>query len=253
MDMPSPARESSAGVETRRKGVLRYIELAALFRRRIETGEWARDGQIPTVKELAQTCGVARETIRQALGVLEDERLIERHRARGTFVTGGEKKDLWCEIHADYFGILQTREGADIELLSEARNASAPHEIDFGRSAGAYRHLRRRHRRLGEPYLVTSVFIAEPLVERIPRSAFTRKTALKILADIPSIDIARIEQTMTIGSADMEIAELLDMTLNAPVALVDRYALGADGELLLLSNGTYRGDIVRLNIKLKGG
>jgi predicted transcriptional regulator len=63
-----------------RSAVSRYIQLTTLFRRRIESGQWPVDQQIPTVEALALECGVARATIRQALGVLEDEKLIERYR-----------------------------------------------------------------------------------------------------------------------------------------------------------------------------
>ena len=44
------------------------------------------DSQIPTVDELAEECGVARLTIRQALDQLESDGIIQRFRAKGTFV-----------------------------------------------------------------------------------------------------------------------------------------------------------------------
>jgi GntR family transcriptional regulator len=238
-------------IDLHRRGVLRYVQLAALFRRKIETGEWSKGAQIPTVIELADECGVARETIRQALNILQREGLIERHRAKGTFVTGGQREQLWLELSTNYFGLLQARDGAEIEVISEVRRTNISGAIEFGRPMTSYRHLKRRHWRKGEPYLLADVFIAEELVKLIPRSAFTRKTALKIIADVPDVDLADIEQTMSIGAADMEMAELLQMQLNAPVAYVDRYALSSKGDLLLFARGAYRGDVVRLNIKLK--
>ncbi|HTI67715.1 MAG TPA: GntR family transcriptional regulator, partial [Caulobacteraceae bacterium] len=59
-----------------RSAVSRYIQLATLFRRRIESGQWPVGGQIPTVDDLAADCGVARATIRQALGTLEAEGFV---------------------------------------------------------------------------------------------------------------------------------------------------------------------------------
>jgi GntR family transcriptional regulator len=59
-----------------RSAIARYIQLATLFRRRIETGYWSVGEQIPTVEELATEYGVARATIRQAMGLLEDEGLF---------------------------------------------------------------------------------------------------------------------------------------------------------------------------------
>jgi GntR family transcriptional regulator len=82
-------------------GVMRYMQLATLFRRRIETGIWPLHARIPTVEELAAECNVARATIRQALGLLESEGLILRYRAKGTFVDKKPQDLLWLEVKTD--------------------------------------------------------------------------------------------------------------------------------------------------------
>ena len=49
-----PARASTGPkVDFSRTAVARYIQLASLFRRRIESGQWVPGQQIPTVDELA--------------------------------------------------------------------------------------------------------------------------------------------------------------------------------------------------------
>ena len=73
---------TDAGVPLSRSAVARYIQLATLFRSRIMSGQWAAGAQIPTIEALMAECGVARATIRQALGLLEDEGLVSRYRAR---------------------------------------------------------------------------------------------------------------------------------------------------------------------------
>src|SRR6476620_274605 len=79
--------QPAASMDLSRSAIARYIQLATLFRRRIPSGQWKLHDQIPTVEDLVEECGVARATVRQALGVLEKEGLIERFRAKGTFVT----------------------------------------------------------------------------------------------------------------------------------------------------------------------
>src|SRR5262245_32490544 len=117
-----PARASTGPkVDFSRTAVARYIQLASLFRRRVESGPWAAGQQIPTVDELAAECGVARATIRQALGILEDERLIARYRAKGTFVLERPRAQLWCEVATDWSGLLLSRKDALIEDLSDER------------------------------------------------------------------------------------------------------------------------------------
>lgn len=235
-----------------RSAVSRYIQLATLFRRRIDSGDWAVGAQIPTVDDLALDFGVARATIRQALGLLEAEGLVDRFRAKGTFVTQRPQDRIWCEVETDWSGLLRSRDGADIDVLSKDitdRAPMPPHEI--GKLAPSYLHLRRRHSRAGSVFLLADVYIEESLSQKIPEAAFATKTAMNLVASIPRIRIADSRQTLTIGAADIETADHLGVPLNAPVAHVYRSIADSRGRIVLISNGIYRGDAVRLDMKLK--
>jgi GntR family transcriptional regulator len=233
------------------RGISRYHQLASVFRRHIETGVWEVGSQIPTVIELAQSYEVARETVRQALGMLADEGLIRRYRAKGTFVTAAPRDQMWCQLETNFLGLLQAREGAQIELMEEERKVGISGKIEFGIADTAYRKLRRRHWRQDQPYMVADVFIAERWASKIPRAAFTNKTALKLVADVDGLSIADVEQIMTISVAELGASVALQIPLNAPVAQIERYVIDSEGRLALFARNTYRGDVVRLNIKSK--
>ena len=239
-------------IEFSRTGISRYNQLATLFRRRIEAGQWAVGDQIPTVDELAEECGVARATIRQALDLLEAEKLIERFRAKGTFVRRRPKDDLWCEVGTDWSGLLRPSYDAKIEVLKDERNADLPTIGDeIGTLAPAYRHLRRRHWRDGQTFLLADLYIDDRLRGRISKKDLGSKTALRLISEVPGVEISDARQTLTIGSADMECAEGLMIPFGAPVANVRRQAVDQNGVLVLLANGIYRGDVVRFDIKLR--
>lgn len=243
---------AQARVDFSRSAVARYIQLASLFRRRIESGQWAVGQQIPTVDDLAAECGVARATIRQALDILENERLIDRYRAKGTFVTQRPRTQLWCEVATDWSGLLLSREDAVLELLADEHGQQppqVPHPI--GELAPSYRRLRRRHVRQGAPFLLTELYIDERLSGRIPKKALTTKTALRLVADIPGLKIKDARQTLTIGTADVETAGQLETPLNAPVAFVYRSVVDQAGCLVFIGEGIYRGDVVRIDMNLK--
>lgn len=242
----------TAALDLNRSAVSRYIQLATLFRRRIEQGVWKTGQQIPTVDDLSAECGVARATIRQALDQIEKEGLIERFRAKGTFVRQAPQERLWCEVETDWSGLLRSREGAEIEILADQPGrdgASIPQTI--GKPAARYRHLRRRHWRGGQPFLLADVYLDERLSPKVTDADLRSKTALKLVAGIPGVRISDARQTLTIGSADVETAAALKLPLNAPVAYVHRAAVDARGVLILVANGIYRGDVVRLDVKLK--
>lgn len=249
--MQKPGSGSRTAVALRKSAVARYLQLAALFRRRIETGEWAVDERIPTVDELSNECGVANMTIRQALSILEQEGLIERFRAKGTFVRKRNRHDLWCEVQTDWNGLLMSRDNAQIDVISieqSVRPADFPDEV--GELAPDYVHLRRIHRREGEAFLLADVYIDSRIHAKIDKNDFTRKTSMRLIADVPGIKIVDARQILTIGLADPEISELLGLPLGDPVAYVKRVAVAEDGTLALIANGIYRGDMVRVDIKL---
>jgi DNA-binding FadR family transcriptional regulator len=60
-----------------------------LLGREIGSSRWRVGDKLPTERELGETYGVARNTVRRALQVLEQEKLIIRHVGRGTFKAGG--------------------------------------------------------------------------------------------------------------------------------------------------------------------
>lgn len=248
----SDAAETSTAQALRKSPVARYIQLASLFRRRIENGDWEVGSRMPTVGELAGQCGVSNMTIRQSLDILEREGLIERYRAKGTFVTSRPKRDLWCQVHTDWSGLLIARENAEIEILSDKRNVELPFAEDqIGEVAPSYRHLRRRHSRDGSAFLLTDVFLDERLAVQVPEEAYTTKTAMRLVADIPDLKIVDARQVMTIGMADLETATRLNIPLGEPVAKVKRLAVDEAGTLILVANGLYRGDLVKIEVKLR--
>lgn len=65
-----------------------YIQLAAILRRAIESGELATRQRVPSESYLMGEHGVSRGTVRHALDILRAEGLIQTFPGRGTFVAG---------------------------------------------------------------------------------------------------------------------------------------------------------------------
>lgn len=244
--------ENSTVRALKKSNVARYIQLASLFRNRIESGEWDVGDKIPNVEALAKQCGVATMTIRQSLDILEAEGLIERFRAKGTFVTERPNKDIWCEVKTDWAGLLIAREDAVIEILGDERNAQLPRRDGLaGNPAPSYRHLKRRHTRDGTSFLMANIYVDERICPHIPEKAYTEVTAMRLVADIPGQKINEAHQTVTIGAADLEMSDALDISIGEPVARVQRTVINQVGDLILVANGIYRGEMMKISVKLR--
>lgn len=65
---------------------LKYIQLADALRRRILDGTYPPKGRLPSENQLTRDFGYSRQTVRQAMAILESEGLAERRRGSGTYV-----------------------------------------------------------------------------------------------------------------------------------------------------------------------
>jgi DNA-binding FadR family transcriptional regulator len=115
--------------------------IAQSLKERIERGEWADGSRIPPERELAAQFGVARNTIRRAIGLLGDSVALTREVGRGTYVEakgGGALADVIVRMEgaspADMMEIRQLLEPTAAAFA--ATNASA---AELGKVALAHR------------------------------------------------------------------------------------------------------------------
>jgi len=141
-----------------------------------------RDGRmegrdrIPTLDQLVSEMGVARATIRQALGELQAEGLLQRYRAKGTFVTRRPSAACAVQFATDWASLLSAHQDDAIEVLAAAKVARPPFSIEAPRQyAPGYQYLRRLHRRDAVPYLLGHVYLDSRIFRRLRRSAWPRR------------------------------------------------------------------------------
>lgn len=228
----------------------RYAQLSALFRRRIERGFWPPGSQLPTLEALTVEFGVARVTVRQAINLLAREGLLSAHRGRGTFVNRPPRRREGLRLATTLAAIADIYRGDEptLTLIDEAA-ASPRLTPEDGKAAPRYRFLRRVHSRDGEAYCVISIYLDDRVFRRSP-ARFRRHTVVPVLLDLPGVRVARAWQTLTIGIADVDVARLIGMPVNAPVAEVRRVCQDANGTVIYLGEVTYRGDYIRLEMDL---
>lgn len=231
--------------------VPKYAQIADIFRQRVARGIWAKGLRLPANEELAAEFGVSRVTIRQAVDLLSREGVIEAQQGRGTFVTGTVKQDRWLRVETTLADLAEMYRDTSPEIIniSESRT-DAPLLPEDGRPASKYVFMRRVHSRQKEPYCVISIYLDEKIFRRHPKR-FRNETVIPILSDLRDPEIARARQTLTIGTADLEVARLLKVPLNSPVAEVRRVFSSADQTVIYLGEVTYRGDFVRIDMDLR--
>jgi GntR family transcriptional regulator len=144
-------------------------------------------------------------------------------------------------------------EGTEPHWLHVAEGVRLPRVAENeGHPAPAYRHMKRIHVKDDVPYCVIEIYLDQRIFDRDPERC-RGETVLPLLAALPDVRIARAHQTLTIDSADPDIAEQLQIPINAPIAEVHRFIADDSGCVVYVADIVYRGDFIRLDIDLLGG
>lgn len=243
---------SDVTASLKRSRVAIYLQLADLFRNRITSGYWPVGSRIPSVDELEVEFGVARGTIRQAFDLLAEEGLVDRRRAKGSFVLRTPAVTPVHRLDMDWASITKAHQGALIQTISSESEAALPEVLQDGSPiAPAYRHFKRLHRRDGQAYLLGSSYLDERLYSKIKPSRFESEPLLVLLQEAAAERLGTANQTLVVGVADVDTANALEIPINSPVVVMHRRVHATDNTLIYASEGVYRGDAVRLEMNIR--
>ena len=229
----------------------RYVQVADVIRRRIGIGQWTEGDRLPSLDALGTEFGVARVTVRQAIDSLAREGLVSPQQGRGTFVLRrpDDTRHVSVVTTLDELARLYRDTEPHVVNIDESANAPAlqPHE---GSPVERYAFMRRVHYRQGEPYCLINIYLDERIFRRNARR-FRSETVIPLLTSMKGVSIKRAHQVLTIGTADLDAAHHLRLSVNAPVAEVRRVFRNEHDQVIYLAQVTYRGDVIHLEMDLK--
>ena len=230
-----------------------YVQLADLFRQRIVKGVWKKGEKLPSLEQLVAEFEVARVTVRQAIERLTRDGLVSPQRGRGTFVTGAPRSDRWLRVETSLKNLADVYRDTQPTILNidDSESSRTPRlAASDGVAAPKYAYMRRVHKHAGRPYCVIDIYLDAEIFARHPKR-FREETVIPLLTAMPSVRIATARQVLTISTADVEVARLLGIPFNAPVADVRRVFTGPKRRVIYLAEVTYRGDFVHVEFDLK--
>lgn len=230
-----------------------YLQVAAVIRQRVEAGHWARGEKIPTLEQLELEFQVARVTVRQAIDVLRKEDLLYSHQGRGTFITRKNQDKRWLKLATDWQSLAESLRGNVPKHITPGGGSFRPilTEAD-GNPAGDYVYLRSVQFKDKEPYGIVNLQLARDVYDLDP-DAFLSRPALPIIAELDGVSVKTARQSITIGDADPEVADLLQIALGAPTVSCRCIITDADDVAIYGADIIYRSDCVKLDIDLLAG
>ena len=201
-----------------------YRRIYLQLRQRIISGEWAGGALFPTEQELCETLSVSRVTIRRALEMLTDDKLLRRFQGRGTIVSPSVTPH---PVHASISGQISNAEqlgrATTVRLLAFGPAVPPPTvAMAFGVEPGTKLHrsvrLRSQERR---PLSHITSWLLPEVAARISREdLITSRPILAMLQGIMRLDGA--DQVISASLADAKVAELLRVPQGSPLLEVTR-------------------------------
>ncbi len=229
-------------------GVALNVQLAAILRHRVLSGEWPAGHRLDNLEVLAERFGVARVTVRQAVARLVHEGLLTTQRRRGTLV----RDTRTFASHARRIAASGSwPDDLRIEIVYKGRTRALPDEFrgDFG-AFDRYVEISKIHLVHDVPFAMVRVFVAEEIYRLFPRRAIEKSKVLRLVLAHGGASALRMRQRMTVEPADPLIAKHLAYEVGSPVAKILRQIHGDDLRLSYAGISWYRGDSFEMDMTL---
>jgi GntR family transcriptional regulator len=227
-----------------------YLSLAKLLQTQIVEGELAPGTRLPTIEQIAKQYGVAKVTVRQALGLLADKGLVHSMQGKGTYVASKSPVHRLVRLASDWETFVSSVEGNTAGMLRENDVVATAETASGALTPGLhYRHMLRVHRTGEIPYGLLDIYLDRRCYDLAPRD-FDTGMIVSLLRKLPKADARGMDQILRITSADIETAGHLDITVNAPIGEVRRTVTNSRQEVIYYSHGKYRSDIVTFETRI---
>jgi GntR family transcriptional regulator len=222
-----------------------YYQLEIALRRVIEAGDFL-DGRLPTEAELARQYQVSRLTVRSALRRLEEDGLIERHRARGTFVCR-EALDKVVRDH-DHLSFEEDlrRHGGELAIDVQAiEETEAPPFVAEGLQLVPHSSV-VRVRRLGrinhEPLWLERRFFPLEVGRKLSQEILLGVSVNHLIQQVVGVRFKSARMRVDAAVATVEEAKQLHVAKGHPLLVSQQVYFDADGRAVQLMRSAFRGD-----------
>ena len=223
----------SVGFINRDDALPLYEQLASLIASKINGGQLAAGSRLPTELDLAEDYAISRETVRQAIGILERRGLVVRRRAKGTFVAAPRLTQDLAELRSFRGGLVERGVIPEMELL-EFRVAEPPEEFAASFAGHEAMRLLRRYAVKRKPLAIADIFM-HPMAKAISWEVAERHDTYTIFAEFLRTPVVRAAATIRADVAGSAMGRLLDLRPSAAVLVLIQTHYAASGEVLVRS------------------
>jgi GntR family transcriptional regulator len=218
----------------------------------IEAGEWQTGEQLPNEDKLAESFGVSKITVRQALQELATLGYVRREQGRGTFVSRPKFHHGPRELTSFSEEMQQHRLAANsrvIESLQTTADEGVADALQIPVGEAVFK-LKRLRLADAEPMGIQTAYVPAALAPGFLDEDFETASLYNVLENRYGLVPAKAREIYSAVPAESEPAALLKVAAGSPVLSVERITFLASGKPLEFVQSLMRSDRYSISLEL---
>ena len=230
-----------------------YSQLIGIVKRAIATGEMGVGALLPSEAELCGAFEISRNTVRQAIGALEEEGFVVRKRGKGTFVADPAMR----RKHVEYSFTTEISQQGKLPSSTLVDFCVMPAEprirdiMGLGADERVYRFTRVRNVD-GAPLIVETSYYPEAIYPNLTRDMVQTHSFYSLLYHIGVVPVSARDSYEAVLLGERE-ARLLDCPAGAPAFFHRRRTTGENGRVYEYTLSHMRADRLKLSVHFQKG
>jgi GntR family transcriptional regulator len=223
-----------------------YSQIAARLTDRIRAGKLTAGSRLPPERELSETLGVNRMTLRQALHMLESQGLLVRRQGDGTYVAEPVIERQAGKLISFTYGMQRRglKPGAKVVLFTQHPvDAEIANRLRVRESALVY-DVHRVRLINDEPVLLERYIIPVSRFPNLEKHDLSR-SMYEVMEKEYGVQVQQARQSLEPVVAGKYEAGLLGIKKGAPLMLERRISFDKEDRPVEYGNDLYRGDRFR--------
>jgi len=244
------ASSGASGRIVRSASVPYYVQVAGIIRDQLRDGRWAPGELIPSESGLCEMFGVSRTAIRQALGELVDEGLLQKEKGRGTFVSRPHVALAVQEMRGFYDEMADRGRTVETTVLRQEVVVVPPSvapELGLPMRSDVV-CLERVRSVAGEALVHVSTYLPVRRFERLIDMDLTRSSLYAVLAEQFGVAVRGGRRRIDAVAADAAQSRLLGIKPRVPVLRVTATNVDAEDVAFEYFEAWYRADTTSFEI-----
>lgn len=224
-----------------------YIQLKEKILEKISEGIY--QDQIPSEREIMDEFYVSRSTVRQAIGELVREGVLEKRPGKGTFVTLKSIDDFLGNLSSTSETIERMGMKPGAKVIFEKMVDLDSHLQEITGLSKAY-HVKRIRYADHIPIGIENNYYPEEIGKKLASYDLNNVTLYDLLEHKLGIHMKEADQIIRAKTVGKDDANLLGIAEQDPVLYVSRKLIDMDNHFVEFEQAIYRADMYSFKIKL---